>query len=362
MAFVIHADANGNVDFVCSGTVISSNVVLTAGHCTTDETTGIVNNPGGYAVVTGAVDWSSAPRQLSTVKQVIVSPSYDVSTGAGDAGLLVLATPTTAPALPLATSANQYLLQPGTPTVIAGWGETYPGSGPQTQLQWASITPQSTGYCEYQGAVFDPTLELCAEDYPDSATGTCFGDSGGPLLAEGPNSQAIEIGIAVRVPDANCSTDLPDIFTRVDQLSSWAASWVALVAPKPSSVPPPAPAAPPTAPAPPPAVTTTTMPTMTSSSARTYTRDALAGAFGRTFTRGRQYTARCSRTSTTRFDCTVNWSKEPNDYYGQVTVYYLASQGTLYWNDRYTLRSVNDHCYFHTNHPQRCKVRTNRGT
>jgi secreted trypsin-like serine protease len=352
MAFVVHADANGNPDFVCTGTVISSNVVLTAGHCTADETTGIVRSPGGYAVVTGSVDWSSSSRQLSAVKQVIVSPSYDVSTGAGDAGLLVLTTPTTAPALPLATGADQYLLQPGTPTVITGWGETFPGSGPQEQLQSASTTPQSTSFCSQQGARFDPTLELCAEAYPGFATGTCFGDSGGPLLATGPNGQPVEIGIGVRVGDLNCSTGLPDIFTRVDQMSSWAASWVAVVAPKAPIVPPPTP---------PPAVTTATLPTMTSSSAHTYTRAALAEAFGRTFVRGLHYTARCSRISRTRFDCAVTWSNQPNDYSGQVTVYYLASQGALHWHDRYALRSVNDHCYFHTKHPQRCKVHTRRG-
>ena len=42
MAFVLYFDANGNPEFSCSGTVVSSNVVLTAGHCAVDEASGSV--------------------------------------------------------------------------------------------------------------------------------------------------------------------------------------------------------------------------------------------------------------------------------------------------------------------------------
>ena len=53
MAFVAYFDPSGNPEFVCSGTVVSPNVVLTAGHCAVDEATGVPLDPSGFRVVTG---------------------------------------------------------------------------------------------------------------------------------------------------------------------------------------------------------------------------------------------------------------------------------------------------------------------
>ena len=44
---------DGSDSFLCSGTVVASNVVLTAGHCAEDETTGAVETPADYQVLTG---------------------------------------------------------------------------------------------------------------------------------------------------------------------------------------------------------------------------------------------------------------------------------------------------------------------
>ena len=77
-AFVLHSDAEGEPDFYCSGTLIAPTVVLTAGHCATDESTGAALAPDGYKVVTGAVDVSdTTKRQLSAVRKVVVNPHYD---------------------------------------------------------------------------------------------------------------------------------------------------------------------------------------------------------------------------------------------------------------------------------------------
>jgi secreted trypsin-like serine protease len=105
--------------FNCTGTVVAPNVVLTAGHCGVDDTTGAALDPSGYAVVTGSVDWTNqAARQVSPVSRVIVNPRYDSGTDAFDAAVLVLSRPTTAPAIPLATSADAYLDTGGTGALI----------------------------------------------------------------------------------------------------------------------------------------------------------------------------------------------------------------------------------------------------
>jgi secreted trypsin-like serine protease len=107
MAFIIHRDALGNFAF-CSGTVVSTNVVLTAGHCAVDESTGATLDPSGFTVVTGAVDWTdTVDRHASEVSQVIVDPAYNRAAKTSDAALLVLSTPTTAPTIRLAGSADR---------------------------------------------------------------------------------------------------------------------------------------------------------------------------------------------------------------------------------------------------------------
>ncbi|MGN6867090.1 MAG: S1 family peptidase [Solirubrobacteraceae bacterium] len=234
MAFVLYQD--GQTDFACSGTVISSNVVLTAGHCGEDASSGTVDQPGGYRVVTGGLDRTdTATSQVSGVSQVIVFPFYTPATADADAALLVLSTPTTVSPIPLASNAagDLALLDAGTGGEIAGWGAT--ASEPLTaQLQWGQDVVQSLSNCVDHafllGAPFDSSYELCAIDAPTYADGACEGDSGGPLVAQRSDQTWIEIGIVSRVP-TDCDTAQPDFFTRADAISSWAQSWIGAVAP-----------------------------------------------------------------------------------------------------------------------------------
>jgi V8-like Glu-specific endopeptidase len=368
MAFVAHFDASGNADFTCSGTVVSPNVVLTAGHCAVDETTGLPLDPSGFRVVTGSVDWTdTAQRQISPVSRVIVNPAYDPAIAdTTDAALLVLSTPTTAPGIPLATGADEYLELGGTGAVIAGWGATYDGGAPQTYLQWASTVVQPPGYCSGLDSSFDPSAELCAVNPPDFLTGTCNGDSGGPLATDDASGQLIEIGVITWGP-ADCNTSTADYFTNVIPIESWAAGWINAVAP-----PPPPPAPPPPTPSPPPippsAPTSAqpnppSLPTLTVSQARSYVRQTIAGALGHRAKPAHRYRAKCSRQSSTRFTCAVQFWHGPNDYYGSVTVYLVSGpNGLTEWTDHYTLHWVNDQCYFQSGHPRTCTIHTRRGT
>lgn len=159
MAFVLYVGDSGP-SFACSGTVIAPKLVLTAGHCAVDEDTGAALAPAGYRVFTGSLDWSNAAgRQLSAVSRVVVFPDYDPSTGAGDAAVLVLSTPTSAASVPLATAADQYLYDGNAPAQIAGWGTTAAGGQVASTLQWADTTVQSPDYCEQLYPLFSPRTE-----------------------------------------------------------------------------------------------------------------------------------------------------------------------------------------------------------
>lgn len=237
MAFVVYLDQDGTPEFACSGTVISPNVVLTAGHCGEDLGSGVPYAVGGYRVVTSALDWTSSTRQVSGVSRVVIAPDFDPSTLDGDAALLVLSTPTSAPAIALASyPADAQLLSPGTAADIAGWGETE--SEPlATALQWGTDVIQRSTYCSAQAslqmATFDASRQLCTINAPSYSDGTCEGDSGGPLLAQRSNGTWVEVGVTSSGP-SNCNTRQPDFFTRADAISAWAAAWVRASAPSPS--------------------------------------------------------------------------------------------------------------------------------
>jgi trypsin len=315
MAFVLHTDPAGDPDFSCSGTVLSSNVVLTAGHCAVDETTGTPLDPSGFIVVTGTADWTnSSNRLLSGASSVDVNPNYNPATAQSDAALLVLSQPTTAPPLRLATSADLSRDQAGTGALIAGWGAVYAGGPAETYLQWGSTVVQSPGYCTSYDQAFNSSVELCAVDYPDFADGTCNGDSGGPLVAADSANRVVQIGITSRGP-TDCSPYSPDLFTRVDLISSWANFLTASVAP-PGSVPPPVNVAPPPS-----------APAITMSDARAY-----AARMVRTRTHRRpQLTVNCTRIDRQTLHCSIAWLTGDSSYKATGKFWHFLSNGTAYW-------------------------------
>ncbi|HEY1567609.1 MAG TPA: serine protease [Solirubrobacteraceae bacterium] len=227
MAFVVYEDSGTGDIFVCSGTVVAPTVVLTAGHCALNDETGAADVPAGYAVVTGSLDWTSPVREVSAVTRTIINPAYDPATGDGDAALLVLASPTTAPAVPLAADPGDLgLMQAGSAVQIAGWGLTLAGTIPD-QLQWGVTTVQTPSSCSVEagagGASFDPSAQMCTMDDPAFADATCNGDSGGPLLGRRADGTWVEIGVTNFGP-TDCSLHIPDFFARADSISPWVAS------------------------------------------------------------------------------------------------------------------------------------------
>lgn len=252
LAFIQDEVSAGEYEF-CTGTVLSSNVVLTAAHCAENVSTGVLDPASGFEVATGRLDIEdSSTGAVSAVGQVIVHPGFNPSTmDGGDAALLVLTTPTTAPPIALANGSQTGLWEPGTEVEMAGWGLT-DGSNPDSlpaQLQWATTVTQTTSYCANEApliaASFDAGDQLCVVDAPYYDTSACHGDSGGPLIAEYSTDEPIEVGITSFGP-GDCDTSLPNFFTRADAISSWAAGWVAAVAPPPTPAPTPVPTPAPT--------------------------------------------------------------------------------------------------------------------
>jgi len=231
-AFVLALDRREE-GFTCTGTVVAPTLILTAAHCIKDVLTGSSIPAHRYTVVTGSGDVrDTSVRQVSKVVRTLVYPGFDRFKLHGDAGLLELATPTTAPPVALAGPSDATLLGPGLPTWIAGWGIKN-GKGKPRQspiLRRAQTYVQRLRYCRNHARVYYPffnTTQLCTITPAGFGRGgTCHGDSGGPALAFRGDGTPVQIGITSLGP-ADCDTRLPDVFTRVDRISAWVGESIA---------------------------------------------------------------------------------------------------------------------------------------
>ncbi|HEY2632518.1 MAG TPA: trypsin-like serine protease [Solirubrobacteraceae bacterium] len=225
LAYILYF--HGKVGEACTGTVVAPSLVLTAGHCAVEMNTGVVNRPEGFRVVTGSVDWATGERQISQVLGVIPFPGLVRHLDVGDAALLVLSQPVSAPPVTLAPPSQTGLAEAGTTATVAGWGRTSFEQATLTeQLNTATTVVQGARWCARNAPPFFAKGELCTITPPKYLTGACNGDSGGPLLVPGPvEGETVEVGVSVHVY-GKCSTHRPTVYTRVDFISAWVRGWV----------------------------------------------------------------------------------------------------------------------------------------
>ncbi len=347
----IEAKETPKDEFSCTGSVIAPRVVLTAGHCVEDIETGRLTPPRDYRVATGVADLKQvAEADVFPVVRAVTYHGFDPGATRGDAGLLILARPTAAPPLQLATAADAKLQAPGTRVQVAGWGlEHAQASTAPATLHTTSTTIQRPGYCHHASSAYYPfysaALQICTTDRPALNSGTCFGDSGGPAIAHRPDGTPVEVGI-VSSGGPECRTELPNVFTRVDRISAWAAEWVAAIesgaAAPPARVPPIEP------------------PAMTMTKAETLVIQTLVNDFGVRFAGGFGIRGRCERIEPVKFKCGLAWFFGRDDYFGTVTVYYATRHSSVVWNGRYTINWVDDHCWFSSGHRATCPIHTRR--
>jgi trypsin len=171
--------------FGCTGTLISPDTVLSAGHCGS-LTGAAVASPAAWPtqlinVTVGS--YHTGDGEKVPVKSVTVSPSY-LATQGNDVSVLKLSRNSVKAPTKIAGAGERSLWTAGTLATIAGWGTTTEGGSAPSTLQEANVPITTDAYCAGAYSDFDASTMVCA-GYPQGGVDTCQGDSGGPLFAGG---------------------------------------------------------------------------------------------------------------------------------------------------------------------------------
>jgi secreted trypsin-like serine protease len=337
--------------YACSGSVVAPRVILTAGHCVEDLESSSLVEPGLVHVATGVSNLRHIPKdKISDVERVLVYPHFDPSELHGDAGLLILKAPTTAPPITLATAADAALYEPGTKLTIAGWGLDERGAEEiPDQLHAATVPVEESSRCE-KGirriyTFLDPSLQVCTIDAPQFKITPCHGDSGGPAIATEADGSRVEVGVT-SMGDATCRPTSPAVYTRVDQISGWVHKWIAAVeagGPQPQI-----------------RVPKSHIPTLTRERAEELAYYLMDEAFGERFRHGQEQAIHCARQGKSRLKCGVTWWQGANDYFGRVNVFYAIRHNVVLVGSHYEVHWVNNDCYFDSDDPEGCQIHSKR--
>jgi secreted trypsin-like serine protease len=349
LAFIEGVQATAG--YACTGTVVAPRVILTAGHCVEDIESSSIVEPERIAVATGVSNLEKIQgKEISRVERVLAYPEFDPTQLHGDAGLLILTAPVTAPPIALATGADASLYAPGGKLTVAGWGVDNRNTGHlPNQLQSAAVPIAESSRCKEGTRLyytfFDPERQFCTIDAPKFHVTTCHGDSGGPAIATRPDGTPVEVGVT-SLGDPSCNPAGPAVFTRVDQISSWVQRWIDAVEAG--------------GPAPKAKVPKAHIPTLSRERAEEISAIAMEEAFGPKFLHGQEQAIRCDRLDKARMKCGITWFRGPDDYFGRVTVFFSIRHNVVLASVHYTVSWVNDHCYFHGPDPKACPVQTKK--
>ena len=212
--------------FGCTGTLISSTWVLTAGHCESLTGAAGVGSPVGWPaalidVRIGGTKYGEGERV--PVKRAIIHPNYLLNVGY-DITLLELSRASTKAPTQVAGAADRALWDAGDLETIVGWGVTEEGGDAPSTLQEAQVPITTDAYCADAYGEFDARTMVCA-GYEKGGVDTCQGDSGGPMFANA--GGVLKVVGATSFGEGCARPGRPGVYARVADglLRNWIAGY-----------------------------------------------------------------------------------------------------------------------------------------
>jgi trypsin len=225
-AFIVKSSTTGEIFPICSGTMITANVFLTASHCTAFFTQDLA--PEGwvaYVSLDASIPFgslTSSKTELLPVAHVVTNPNYNqAQSDSGDIGALILdrnvrgVTPATLPACGLL---DQLVAQNGLKTATF----TNVGYGVQNRVVGGGVPffqdlnpiPRMFSFSSFNS--LNGGYMRLSQNNSTGNGGTCFGDSGGPNFLT-LNSQQLIVSITI-TGDTVCRST--NVVYRLDTVSA----------------------------------------------------------------------------------------------------------------------------------------------
>jgi len=216
-AFIVKSSTTGQIFPICSGTMITANVFLTASHCTSFFTQDLA--PEGYVAYVSLDqsipfgDLTSNKTTLLPVAHVVTNPNYNPSqSDSGDIAVLILergVRGVTPAVLPSCGLLDQLVAQNGLKTAVF----TNVGYGVQNRVVGGGVPffqdlnpiPRMFSFSSFN-SLNGGYLRL-SQNSSTGNGGTCFGDSGGPQFLT-VNGQQLIISITITGDTACRSTNV----------------------------------------------------------------------------------------------------------------------------------------------------------
>jgi V8-like Glu-specific endopeptidase len=205
--------------FLCGGSIISENWVVTAAHCTKNSN-GSDISPAAMTIKVGSTSPQIAGSgKTYNVSDVIVNSGFNSQTLENDIALLKIAGPinyTNATPIKLVSpyDVSNGATDPGVMSWVTGWGlnsqQVLPTTLQKVQLPIVSNAQASTVWPNI------PSTDIMA-GYLNGNKDACSGDSGGPLVV--PINDEYKLAGIVSWGSKNCNTY--GGYTRISALETW---------------------------------------------------------------------------------------------------------------------------------------------